>query len=454
MLATLFGVGNESIYTEESLVGVSRFERGAFILSAATLLLLYGYGVGTFGWFPGSFLDDAVRQAAVHFGSPSYVSERVFEDSGARIVDKDRMQPGYTLVSSHSAAWGWRTGLKLIDAYGRTLHEWPVTPNKVFDHIRSFRNDVDRGNIHGSHLFENGDVLMVISYVGILRMNSCGEIVWQLDNRAHHSVARADDGTFWIPTTTAARRPTSELYPDGYPGLDRPVNHDHLVRISESGQVLDSISVLDVLFENDLTRFLSKARPDEAPDLMHVNDVEPLSPLIAEEYPLFAAGDLVVSLRSPDLVLVVDPATRIVKWHASDPFVHQHDPDFIGNGWIGVFDNREDGTDRGTLLGGSRVLALQPHSDSVQILYNPTEMDEFYTPVLGKWQLLGNGNMLLTEGVTGRVLEVASDGSIVWDWVQEPFDEDHAVEVTEGARYPMTLAQISTWACESVTEVD
>jgi hypothetical protein len=74
-----------------------------------------------------------------------------------------------------------------------------------------------------------------------------------------------------------------------------------------------------------------------------------------------------------------DPESLDVKWHASDPFIAQHDPDFIGDGWIAVFDNQDDGTGRGSLLGGSRIVAVQPHTDSTKVLF-PTEHSEPFTP--------------------------------------------------------------------------
>lgn len=53
-------------------------------------------------------------------------------------------------------------------------------------------------------------------------------------------------------------------------------------------------------------------------------------------------------------MLVVDSRSETVKWPASAPFIQQHNPDSIGDGWVGVFDNRDDFAERG----GSRIVAL------------------------------------------------------------------------------------------------
>lgn len=181
-----------------------------------------------------------------------------------------------------------------------------------------------------------------------------------------------------------------------------------------------------------------------------MNDVEPLSSSLADEYPLFEAGDLLLSLRNLDLVLVVDPDTRRVKWHADDPFLMQHDPDFLGNGWIGIFDNASDFTFRGTMLGGSRIVALQPHTDSVEVRFPTAQSDSFYTAAQGKWQQLSNGNMLLTESRAGRVIEVTPGGRTVWEWIIAPYSDQYVPAVTQATRYALTRTDIADWPCSSV----
>lgn len=435
--------------TVETGVKSTTLEKAAFLLSAALLLFLYGYGSRVFNWFPDAFLDRAIQQARYQFGAPHYVAPRVYEDHGIRRVEVGELAPGLTLLATHAKSTDWQAGLRLIDRDGRTLHRWLANPAELFAGVKAVRGASvrDRRGVHGSYLFPNGDVLLNLEYLGIARLDACGNVEWRLQNGAHHSIARADDGSFWVPITDSAAVPRSERYPGGYPGLDRAVNHDRLLRVSEDGRPLDTISVLDVLYRNNLVRYLTKARVVIPTDVMHVNDVEPLPGALADTYPLFEAGDLLVSLRASDLVFVVDPETELVKWYASDPFVQQHDPDFIGDGWIGVFNNNWDWTDRGEMLGGSHVVALQPHTDSLRTLFPTTASDPFYTPFLGKWQKLRNGNMLLTEGRPGRLVEIAPDGRTVWEWMNEPYDESSVVEVTEGTRYELTRRQVAAWPC-------
>jgi hypothetical protein len=396
-------------------------------------------------------MELAIAQADEYMGPPRFLAHRAYARSGVASPVPEAIQPGLTLLTTHEERWDWRTGILLIDETGRVLHEWQVDPGALFSGAPSSRRaKTEDRSVHGTYLFADGDLLINIEHVGIARLTACGAVRWRVPNYAHHSIARTDDGSFWIPTSTRATRPTSARYPEGYPGLNRPVNHDHLARVTEDGDVVDSISVLDLLYGNDLVRFLVKTYPLPPTDITHVNDVEPLPATMEDQYPLFRAGDLLVSLRASNLVMVVDPDTEQVKWYMSDHFVQQHDPDFIGDGWIGVFDNARDETRRGELLGGSRIVAVQPHTDSVRVMFPASESEPFYTRILGKWQHLDNGNLLLTEGTAGRVVEVDADGRTVWEWVHSGYDEARTVEVSEGARYDLTIEDVALWPCSQI----
>lgn len=430
---------------------ISRLERFAFLASAGFLLFLYGYGAAAFGWPPSGLLHQAVGQAKEYTGELRNLKDRVYTRSGVAVPYPEKIAGGLTLITTSSSESDWRPHALLLDAAGTVVHDWIVRPAGIFAGTESSRGLrlKDRG-IHGSYVFPDGSLMVNIEHVGTVRVDACGDVLWRLANHAHHSIAPGDDGTFWIPRSTRAEVPRSEAYPDGFPGLDRPVNHDFLLRVTADGEVLDSISMLDVLYRNGLTRSLVESPPyppSPPTDLLHLNDAEPLPDSIAAEYPAFERGDLLVSLRDGNIVFVMDPDTERVKWSVTEPFIQQHDADFIGNGWIGIFDNARDETPRGELLGGSRILAFKPGTDSIRVLFPGPQSDPFYSWILGKWQRLPNGNMLLTEGTAGRVVEVDSAGRTVWEWVHPGYDEAKTPEISEGTRYDLGVDNVAAWPC-------
>jgi hypothetical protein len=431
-------------------------EKAGFVLSLGVLAFLYGYLTRWHEWFPNDLLEQASRQAsqtriASHL-SPNFVNPAVYDRSGARVVAPDSMQPGVTLVTSLWQVDGtWRMGVRLLDRDGTPVHRWNLNTSNLFPgapHQRRHRY------LHGTYLYPDGDLVLNVEYQGTVRLDACGAVEWTLSEPTHHSIHRADDGSFWIAGHSTQPQRTSPAHPNGYPGLDEPVWVDEILRVSERGDVLQRINVLDVLYANDLARYVVKAHQPQGErdgptsrDVTHLNDVEPLSAEMADAYPLFEAGDLAVSLRNAHLVFVFDPDTNEVKWHASDPFILQHDPDFMGDGWIGVFDNNRDFTRRGTMLGGSRIVAMQPHTDSTRVLFPTPHADSFYTHAGGKWQHLANGNLLLTEARPGRVVEVTRTGRTVWEWIRSSHNGSDVATVLEGTRYPLTPEQVASWSC-------
>lgn len=434
--------------------------KAAFLLSLVLLAFGYGWVSGERGWFPDEHLERAWQQGdremAERTSPPDFTNRRVYRESGITTLEAEAMQPGLTLLVSTWEAFGWDPGLALVDRNGRVHHQWRVRPTALFSQSDYRRGvDLSEQDLHGTYLFPNGDVLVNVEYAGTARLDACGDVRWRLSAGNHHSVERASDGTFWIPGVTRARRARSREYPDGFPGLPDGIHHGLLLQVdAEMPEVVRFLDVLDVLYDNGLARYIPKNRQHDRADVVHMNDIEPLTAEMAEEYPLFETGDLLVSLRNLDLVLVLDPESGRVKWHASEPFIMQHDPDWIGDGWIGVFDNNWDGTRRGGMLGGSRIVALQPHTDSTRVLFPGPGSEPFYTAHRGKWQHLDNGNLLLAESDAGRVVEVTPEGRTVWEWIAAPYSETRVPSVTRAERVDLTAEDVAEWPCSRASRED
>ena len=84
-------------------------------------------------------------------------------------------------------------------------------------------------------------------------------------------------------------------------------------------------------------------------------------------------------------------------------------------GGIAIFDNNHIGPESGVQQ--SRIIILDPESDSTEIWYTGNDADPFYTKIMGKQQWLKNGNLLLTDAVNGRAIEVNPEGKVVWEFV-------------------------------------
>lgn len=177
--------------------------------------------------------------------------------------------------------------------------------------------------------------------------------------------------------------------------------------------------------------------------------METLSPEFAPAFPSLDAGDIVVSSRSLNAIGILSPAGHL-KWLLPGVFTLQHDPDFEADGWITVFDNRDDWTPhKSNFLGGSRISAVNPATNEVRDLYRSAPGRRFYTRAAGKHQLLSNGNRLITEAKAGRIFEVTPGGDTVWEWIAEPYKDKRVFDVTEGTRYAdIDRDVVDTWSCK------
>jgi hypothetical protein len=438
---------------------MSKMEQLVRFLSIATLAFLYGFFAQHFKLFPYEQLNAVLGRSAAPSAyanlATHYLYAAAYDRQGARILKKNAVQPGLTLITSWWADMGWKPGVKLIDIKGQTVHQWKIDIGELWP---EGPEALKYAYIHGSYLFPNGDVLFNMEHTGLFMIDSCGAVKWHLDRITHHSVARDKDGNFWVPGSNSLTRdnPEDMSYVRQFPGLSprpgAPLTEDLLLKVSPQGDVLSEISLLKVLYDNDLQRYIVKISKRRHGGVLHLNDIEILDESLAAQYPLFEAGDLAVSLRNLHMVLVMDPHTGVVKWYSTDPWIEQHDPDFTGEGWITVFDNNRDFSSqagRGEMLGGSRIVAVQPDTGKIKVVYPRNKTERFYTKEGGKLQQLDNGNLLVTEAKVGRVFEVTGDGELVWDWINTPNEKHQVAEVMEGTRYAISTEQVASWACHA-----
>jgi hypothetical protein len=277
------------------------------------------------------------------------------------------------------------------------------------------------------------------------RLDPCGEVVWKLPYMTHHSVFVSDDGNLWVPGLRYHAEPVSSL-----PGIVPPFLEDMILEVSPHGRLLREISLLELFYANELEALLFANGLDTFDDathrdFLHLNDIEILSMSDAAAFPLFDAGDIMVSLRELNLIMVIDPATEEVRWTQTGPWIRQHDPDFLPDGRIMVFDNRRDDRD-GRIFGGSRILTIDPVTREVQTVYEGSDEAPFFSNEQGKQQPLANGNVLIAETLRGRVFEVTPGDRIVWSYISR-YDDDHVTQISDAERYPEDYANFGSDEC-------
>lgn len=345
-------------------------------------------------------------------------------------------------LTSRSEAW-------LVDMSGKRLHSWasargqPVIGQELPYYFHGWQDvAVDA----------EGSLYAVVSRDRVLKLDARSRLVWEVPLRAHHDVSLGSDGSVYTLADEL------RMVEDGG-GRRRLVFDSDLVRIDGKGAIRSRISLLEVLLADaviaprvraevsrrfaeldarglqvslallaasdpratrrfaELERALTGSPPAEPDreiiallrdlpgspsDVLHANAIRVLEAAVPG---LGQAGDLLVSVRELDIVVVVDPLRRRLRWSwGAGVLDAQHDPSVTPGGDLLVFDNRPQS-------GKSRIVQVAAPSGRIVWSY-----EGFFSRTRGGAQALPNGNVLVVESERGRAFEVTRAGDVVWEY--------------------------------------
>ncbi len=336
--------------------------------------------------------------------------------SGVLFQIPDKICEGYNFYCTV-----WSGLVYLLDNNGHVAHRWTYAP---------------RGKTSGEDLaifLENGDLIVLKTDTELLRLNWDSEVIWQKSLRAHHDVTQALDGSFYGIVKTGLRDYRGHqvifdavVHLSAYgEEIDRWSTYDHLDELKGSlnrrsfmDTILDSI-LADRSTENeDWTGVHEGGRPylGAAVDYFHMNTVGVLPPIaLGEKDTRFRPGNLLVCFRNVNQIAILEQESYKILWVWGEGELQwPHHPTMLENGHILIFDN---GVERKC----SRVVELDPVTESIVWQYTAEPPESFYTYTRGSAQRLPNGNTLICESDEGHVFEVTQEGELVWVWLNQAF---------------------------------
>ncbi|MFO7850235.1 MAG: arylsulfotransferase family protein [Spirochaetia bacterium] len=323
----------------------------------------------------------------------------------------------------------------LLNADGEVVHRWLPDREAIEEEIEAYNKNRPRDQEKKSYktiidlpqgisLYPDGSLILNDGDHGngMQRVDFCSDSLWVKLGKFSHEISKQDDGSkVWS------------------------VDDDRVLHKidARSGDSLQELEVGQIMEANPYTDVLSIRRDDMLgdrwlDDRWHFNDFEPLPEEYAEAFPDFEAGDLLLSLRSLNAVMVVDPDTKEIKWWRVGAFSRQHDPDWHADGTITIFDNQtrevygeyepEDPKKY------SRILRIDPQTFETEVVYHGRR-DNFYTGIRGQHQVLPNGNILITSSTQGRIMIVDEDGETVFDFINR-YDGEEALVLSDAVWVP------------------
>jgi hypothetical protein len=356
------------------------------------------------------------------------------------VYEQAAFSPGYTLFchTYDPPPAGGRARILLMDMEGRVAHEWnPSCAAQLCELLPD-----------GNLLFSTRD-RSAIDDAGLRRLAPDGTVKWFHHCRIDHDFHVMDGACLMLHCIT------DRMVPALGPGLRRC---PYVIEIDSDGGLLwewhgeDHLDELQDLvglevpidWEGRVERFVERRSQWEPStgsamaerltrawrfDWAHNNNCEVMPPNgSGARDARFAAGNILLSYRSLDIIAVIDRATGEIVWAwGPDELDGQHKPTMLPNGHIMVFDN-------GTARGWSRVIELDPLSGGIVWEYRADPPAGFFSPFISGADLLPNGNVLICEGGPARIFEVARDGRIVWEF-RSPFAEPGTFGIYRAVRY-------------------
>lgn len=391
--------------------------RIASIAVAACIVVGYLTIAAWNNWFPAPIVkavDDSFRDVADTLWRPWYAH---IQADGKAIDNRapGRVEPGLVLLSGVGA--NRRNFIRIIDRDGKVVQSWVPDWFTLWPDAEGFVEErIPRAEpgvgVHGIVVTAEGDVVFNFEKLSTMRLDACGNIVWKLKNAGHHSIFQDLDGNFWVPSV----RTTPGLHPD-YRNIAGRHEEDLLQKISADGRILMEKSAFDILRQNGLEGLLYLSTNENEDtlvngDILHVNDIEVYEG--AEDGKLVRRGDILVSMRNINALMLLDPATFRIKALSIGRMLRQHDPDFIGGDQIVVFDNNNLAPTRLPDDPGSRIVQIDLATGDRTTRFEGSAETQFFSTVLGSQQLLANGNLLVVASMQARAFEVAPDGELLW----------------------------------------
>lgn len=358
-----------------------------------------------------------------------------------------------------------QNGIRLMRRDGTVVAAWTLQfsrdfPDTAYLEDRAPQTDWNV-DLHGLVVNPDGSVVVNYEYAGLIKLDRCGRTEWTLQHATHHSVEKAEGGGYWVPGLRLLHPGRME---DEFPPFTQMKNASYfldnlILRVTEDGKIAEARSVPRILYDSGMEPILTATGMSFFADgrwndeIVHLNKIAELPAALAAAFPEFAAGDLLLSLREQNMLLVVSPQDWRVRWYQVGPWRRQHDPEFMADGSITLFNNNA----YRTLLGPrdvspvdgpfvSEIGRVDPGTGAYERLWGNRDGEAMLSVIRGKQEPLATGGFLVTEFEAGRAFETDADGTIVWEYINR-YDATRVAEITEARSYPASYFTVPDWTC-------
>jgi hypothetical protein len=373
----------------------NRWSLNAFITLVPYFLLIIVIGF----WYFESKICTNIAPRSNTFGSSS-------------VLIKDKIEIGYTLFATIGEYKGKTLGnekVSLIDIYGKEIHHW-IPKDQPFQ----------------AQLEKNGNLMVLLMPSATGDMNSMvtkrklqeldwnNHVIWEYENDGiHHDFEPLSNGNIAIIKYNKVPSNIATQVKGGITSIDSPdVFADSIIEINRQGKTI---------WQWDLYKYLNPEEDkigdfDLHGDWTHSNSIRFL-----DKNPINGGPAYLLSVRNLNFTAIISRQTGEILWRSPKGLLdHQHDASLLENGNILIFDNGFSEHAKTDALLESSLKEINPKTNQVVWKYEGTdylEKSHFYNSTLGGVQKLKNGNVLITQGINGELMEITPSGKMVWFYI-------------------------------------
>jgi len=288
----------------------------------------------------------------------------------------------------------------IVNMVGKIIHKWDIKYNPGYQ-----VDLLPNGNIMYAGKIDDGPLADKEGAGGILQeVDINGDVVWEhRDPYHHHAFCRLKNGNMLYPKWIKVPKEIAEKVEGGLPGFN------------ENGDMWgDAIVEIDVN-GNTVWEWVAHEHLDPQKDTLwpvcnhaewtHISSIDVLD-----------NGDLLLnSVRTSSIFVISKSSGEVILRWGKDELSMQNWATVTEDGNFLIFDNGWQSWGEGQ--GFSRVLEFNPKDKKVVWGYEEDPPHFLFSSFLGSCQRLPNGNTVLLEGTTGRMMELNQKGEMVWEYV-------------------------------------
>jgi hypothetical protein len=311
---------------------------------------------------------------------------------------------------------------------GEVLHEWvsPDVDDRLFNSEPIYKS---RGHILALRERFEAPELPPLGTRIVTELDWDGNVVFELAGPEalgpgrfagfHHDMERLPNGNTLVLCAILVDVP--EISP-------QTLIDDCLIEVDPAGDIVWQWFTFEHFDEFGFSEEAKALISGQGGDWARANAVSVL-PGNAHRDSAFDRGNIMVSYRSVNAIVIIDRGTGEIAWKIGPDdnlTIGQHQPTMIRRGRAGagnilVFDNGGGWGYPAKFRSWSRVAEIDPNVKNEIWQYTAQDSGlqiwSFFTPIISGAQRLRNGNTLIVEGTKGRIFEVTNEGEIAWEYM-------------------------------------